>query len=104
MSKKIKTFIVGIYLALCVGISGNYYINPTLTYDFLKITKVNQWKEPTEFKNFYDVEIDKKKLLKNRYIKISKENVSYNKFKYSLLYSIIGFIILISFLQLLPKK
>jgi hypothetical protein len=103
MSKNIKVFIVGIYLAICVGVSGNYYINPTVTYDFIKVISVNQWKEPTSYKNFYDVEIDKKKLLNNKYISITKENISYKNLKYSLLYSLIGLIILISLLQLFRK-
>ncbi|WP_445720489.1 hypothetical protein [Flavobacterium sp.] len=104
MSKNFKIFITGIYLAICVGISGNYYINPTITYDFIKVTTVNQWKEPTGFKNFYDVEIDKKKLLNSKSVRITEEHISYKKSKYSLLYSFIGLIILVSFLQLYHKK
>lgn len=104
MSKNFKIFIIGIYLAICVGISGNYYINPTITYDYIKVTTVNQWKEPTRFKNFYDIEIDKKKLLNNKHIRITNEYVSYKKSKYSFLYSFIGLIVLISFLQLYQKK
>lgn len=104
MSNKIKVFIIGLYLAVSIGVSGSLYINPTITYDFVKTTKLYPSGKTKEYKRFFDVEIEKKKLIKNKYILITNEYISYRNLKYSILISVIGFIVLLSILQLFPKK
>ena len=96
-------FVIGIYIAACIAISGNYFLNPKVTYDYTKITKYDFFENPIETVKFYDADIKKGELL-NKHVTDFSENKSFKKFKYSILYSIVGLFILISLLQLKIKK
>ena len=72
MSKNIKKFITGIYLAISTSVIGYLYINPV--------------------SDSYNYKINGK--VETYYI------IDHDYFKYSILISIVGFILLISFFQL----
>ena len=104
MNSNFKTFVLFIYTAVCIWITGVYYLNPDVTYDFIKITKVYYNGEIADYEKFFDVKVDKNSLLKDKNIRNINENVSFKKFKYSVLYSIIGLIVLLAFLIKLSKN
>lgn len=104
MKKNNWIFIVGLYIAICISISGYYYINPKITYNYSKTTLLDRYGEAKEFKHYSDVEIQKKKLINNEYIRNIEENISYKNFKYSLLFSVVGLVLLVSTIQLFKKK
>lgn len=78
MSKNKQRFITGIYLAICVSISGYLYLNPT-TYD----------REGSVIKHFRNGEFVR---------------FDYINFKYSVLISVVIGILIYSILQLFKKK
>lgn len=73
MNNKTLIFILGAYISICVSIIGYFYINPTQNKIFQGLENIN----------FYTVD--------------------YTNFKYSILISIVGLILLLSFLQLFRK-
>jgi hypothetical protein len=103
MTKKIMTFIIGIYLSISLTITGYNYINPKITYDTIKVTRIDSYGNPLETRHFYDISRPKSEL-NTKQSTVIKENISYEKFKYSLLFSGIGLILLYSFLQLFINK
>lgn len=102
--KKKYLFILGIYLSISIVICGNYYINPKITYNILKTTKLNYYGEVVDSKVILDVEGDKAKLINSDYVEIISENIYYKELKYSILFSIVGLILLLSFFQLYSNK
>jgi hypothetical protein len=97
-------FVVGIYISICVLICGNYYINPKITYNILKTTKIDYYGQIIDSKVILDVEGDKAKFINNDYVKILSENINYKELKYSILFSLVGLILLLSFFQLYSNK
>lgn len=101
--KKKYLFIIGIYLSISLMICGNYYINPKITYDIIKTTRINEYGDVLDSKVILGFEGDKAKLINNSSVSIVNENINYKELKYSILFSAVGLILLLSFFQFSNK-
>ena len=100
---KIYKFLLGLYLAVTFSITGYYLINPTILYDIRKVPRLNSYGEIVETKMLYDREIDINKLDTKQTFIVNK-TISYKKFKYSILISIVLLLLIYSMTQLLSIK
>jgi hypothetical protein len=97
--KRKATLFLGIYLATCIAISGVLFINPKITYDYRRATRIDYTGDVREYKWHVNVETTKEHLLNDKYVYDMKENITYKPFYYFVLFTLVTFISLFSIIR-----